>query len=85
MVRGGSFSAGFETLQTFKSPFNACEASISDFCFDDDACHDKLTKGDGLREIVSVCRMLKVGWSVASRMVPFWYLECQPNVNPQPD
>lgn len=76
MVRGGSFSAGFETLQTFKSPFNACVANMSDFCFDDDACHDKLIKGDGLREIVSVCRMLKVGWSVASRTVPFWYLTC---------
>lgn len=71
MVRGGSFSGGFETLQTFKSPFNACEASISDFCFDDDACHAKLIKGDGARDAVKVCRIVKVGLRVAIKVEPF--------------
>jgi hypothetical protein len=49
-------------------------ASISDFCFDDDACHANDTIGDGPLEVVIVCKMVNVGRSVAISIDPFWYL-----------
>lgn len=61
MVRGVSFSAGLETLQTLRSPFAACEASISDFCFDEEACHANPIIGDGPRDMLNACKMLNVG------------------------
>lgn len=75
MVRGCSFSGGFDTLQTLRSPFNACDANISDFCLDDDACHAKPSNGDGPRDVVRVCRTVNVGRSVAIKIDPFWYLK----------
>ena len=61
MVRGVSFSGGFETLQTRKSPFIAWEASMSDFCFADDVCHANPITGDGPRGVFKVCKTLKEG------------------------
>lgn len=54
ITRGGSLPGGFATLQTLRSPLAARVASISDFCFDDDACHANDTMGDGPREVVIV-------------------------------
>lgn len=65
---------GFDTLQTLRSPFAACVANISDFCFDDDACHASEIIGDGPRDVVNVCKIVKVGRRVAIRIDPFWYL-----------
>lgn len=71
---GDSVPGGFGTLQTLRSPSDVCEASISDFCFDDDACQAKLTIGDGPLAVVSVCKMVNVGCNVAIKIDPFWYL-----------
>jgi hypothetical protein len=54
ITRGDSFPGGFATLQTRKSPFDDCVASMSDFCFDEDACQAKEIIGDGPREVVRV-------------------------------
>ena len=61
MTRGASLPGGFATLQTLRSPLKDKVASISDFCFDDDACHANETMGDGPREVDMVCRMVNVG------------------------
>lgn len=58
MTRGDSFPGGFATLQTRKSPLEACVANMSDFCFDDEACHARERIGDGPREVVNVWRMV---------------------------
>lgn len=84
MARGGSLPGGFDILQTLKSPLAACVASISDFCFDDDACHASEVIGEGPRELVKVCRMVKMGRRVAIRMEPFWYLGGSAGVNSHP-
>ena len=63
-------------LQTRRSPSPLCTASMSDFCFVEDACQAKSTMGEGDRDVDNVCWMVKVGWMVAMRMEPFWYLEC---------
>lgn len=54
ITRGDSFPGGFDTLQTLKSPFEDWVASISDFCFDEDACQAKEIIGEGPREVVRV-------------------------------
>jgi hypothetical protein len=54
ITRGDSFPGGFATLQTRKFPFDDCVASISDFCFDEDACHAREIIGDGSREVGKV-------------------------------
>ena len=68
---GTSAPAGFAILQTLKSPFAICTASISDFCFEDDACHASPVIGEGATEVVSVCRMVKDGNNEAIRIDPF--------------
>jgi hypothetical protein len=73
MVLGDSAVGGFETLQTRRSPSNVCEAIISERCFVDDACHDRLTMGDGARDVVKVWRMVKDGCSATIKMDPFMY------------
>ena len=75
IVLGVSAPAGFETLQTRRSPSALCTASMSDFCFDDDACHARPRIGDGARVVDRVWRIVKVGKSEAMRMEPFWYLQ----------
>jgi hypothetical protein len=44
---------------------------MSDLDRDDDACHESVTIGDGPRDVVRLCRMVKRGWSVAIRSEPF--------------
>jgi hypothetical protein len=75
ITRGASLPGGFATLQTLRSPLADIVASMSDFCFDDDACHANDTIGEGPREVVIVWRMVNVGNNVAIRIDPFWYLD----------
>lgn len=85
MVFGDSAVGGFDTLHIRKSPSIVCDASISDFCFVDEACQARLTMGEGARWVVRVCKIVKprfgpligfgtIGSSLTSRMDPFWYL-----------
>lgn len=71
MTLGVSLVGGFATLQTRRSPSNVCVASMSDFCFDDEACHVSETIGDGPRDVVSVCRIVNEGCSAVIRIEPF--------------
>ena len=64
--------AGFDTLHTRKSPLEACVASISDFCFEDEACQAIEIIGEGPREVVKVWRIVNWGRRFAIRMDPFW-------------
>lgn len=59
-------------LQTLRSPSAVCVASMSDFCFDEDACQANDTIGDGPLDVVKVCKMANVGCRLAMRMEPFW-------------
>jgi len=45
---------------------------MSDFWRDDEACHAKVTMGDGPRDVVKLCKMVNLGWSVAINSEPFW-------------
>lgn len=47
---------------------------MSVFCFDEDPCHAKPVILEGARLVVSVCKMVKDGCSVAMRIDPFRYL-----------
>lgn len=47
---------------------------MSDFCFDDEACHVNETIGEGPLDVVRVWRIVKVGWSAVMRIDPFLYL-----------
>lgn len=67
-------SGGFDILQTLRSPLADWVASISDFCFAEDACHASEMMGDGNRDEVKVCKMVKLGKREAMRIDPFWYL-----------
>jgi hypothetical protein len=71
MTLGDSFPGGFATLQTLKSPFDACVANMSDFCFDEEACQAIEMIGDGPREVVSVCRIVNWGRRLAINIDPF--------------
>ena len=71
---GDSAVGGFDTLQTRKSPSEVCVASISDFCFVDDACHARLTMGEGARSVVKVCKIVKEGCRATMRIEPLRYL-----------
>ena len=61
IIVGDADFAGLAMLHTRRSPSNVCVASISDFCFAEEACHARLTIGDGALEVVNVCNMVKVG------------------------
>lgn len=54
ITRGDSFTGGFATLQTLKSPLEACVANISDFCLEEEACQANDIIGEGPREVVRV-------------------------------
>lgn len=71
IVLGDSAVGGFETPQTRKSPSEVCVASISDFCFVEDACHAKFTIGEGARAVVKVCKIVKEGCKATIRIDPF--------------
>lgn len=61
ITRGESFDGGFDTLQTRRSPSRVWVANISDFCLEDEACHDIAAIGDGPLDVVNVWRIVKVG------------------------
>jgi hypothetical protein len=80
-LAGSSALKDFATLQTRKSPLCVCVESMSDFWRDDDACHANVTIGEGERDVVRLCKIVKRGCSVAMRSDPFWYLrsgQCRP-------
>jgi hypothetical protein len=74
MTLGGSAVAGFDTLQTLRSPSAVWVASMSDFCFEDEACHVNVTIGEGARDVVKVCRIVNDGCNAASKIEPLLYL-----------
>lgn len=47
---------------------------MSVFCFEDEPCHAKPVILEGAREVVKVCRMVKAGWRVATKIEPLRYL-----------
>ena len=71
---GTSAPAGFAILQTRKSPLAICTASISDLCFEFDACQAKPTIGDGVTDVDRVCKIVKEGKRDAIRIDPLLYL-----------
>lgn len=71
---GDSVVGGFDTLQTLRSPSAVCVASMSDFCFEDEACHVRCAMGDGPWDVVKVCRIVNVGCRAASNIEPLRYL-----------
>lgn len=45
---------------------------MSDFCFDDEACHARQVMGEGaMPEALRVCKMVKDGERAATRTEPF--------------
>ena len=71
ITRGESLVGGLATLQTLRSPSEVWVASMSDFCFEDDACQARLAMGEGPRDVLKVWRMVKEGCRQASKMEPF--------------
>ena len=67
---GASPVGGFATLQTLKSPSEVCVASMSDFCFVEEACQARFAMGEGPLDVVRVCNMVKAGCSAAKRIEP---------------
>ena len=57
-------------LQTRKSPSWVCVASISDFCREDEACHARVTIGDGPLDVVRLCKMVNLGCKAAIKREP---------------
>lgn len=65
----------FGTLHTLKSPSRVCTASISEVCFEEDACHARPTIGEGeIDVVVSVCRIVNEGDRAAIKTDPLLYL-----------
>lgn len=61
----------FAMLQTRRSPSWVWVASMSDFCREDEACHARVTIGDGALEVVKLCSMVNRGCSEAINKLPF--------------
>ena len=61
MTRGGSVLGGFDTLHTLRSPSAVWDASISDFCLEEEACQLRFVIGDGALEVVRVCKIVNDG------------------------
>ena len=74
IVAGAADFTGFAILQTLRSPSNVCVASMSDFCLAEEACHARLTIGEGALAVVKVCKIVKVGCKDTIRIDPFEYL-----------
>jgi hypothetical protein len=71
---GGSPIGPLGTLQTRRSPSIVCDASMSDFCFDEEPCQANCMMGEGGRCVLSVCRIVKEGCNAAIKIEPFRYL-----------
>jgi hypothetical protein len=74
MTRGASLVGGLATLQTLRSPSEVWVASMSDFCFDEEACQARFAIADGPLDVLRVWRIVKAGCSDAKRIDPFLYL-----------
>lgn len=61
----------FAMLQTRRSPSWVWVASMSDFCREEEACHARVTIGDGALEVVKLCSIVNRGCSEAINMLPF--------------
>ena len=61
-------------LQTLRSPLAICTASMSDFCFELDACQASPTIGDGAIEVDRVCNIVNDGSKEAMSIDPLLYL-----------
>ena len=48
-------------------------ASISDFCFDEEACQESAAIGEGPRDVLRVCKMVNAGFRAASSIDPLLY------------
>jgi len=62
----------FAMLQTRRSPSWVWVANMSDFCFEEEACHARVTIGDGLLEVVKLWMIVNRGCKVQIRIEPFW-------------
>jgi len=68
-------SSDLGTLHTRRSPSFVCTASISDFCFDEEACHANAVIVEGCIDVVvSVCSIVNAGDNAAMRTEPLLYL-----------
>lgn len=45
---------------------------MSDFCLEDEACHAKVTIGEGALEVVKLCNIVNRGCNEAINILPFW-------------
>ena len=70
MTLGASAVGGLDTLHTRRSPSAVRVANMSDFCLEEDACQDNDVIGDGARDVMRVCRIVKDGCKDASSMDP---------------
>jgi hypothetical protein len=61
----------FAMLQTRRSPSCVWVANISDFCLEDDACHAKVTIGEGALDVVRLCNIVNRGCNEAINRLPF--------------
>lgn len=73
MTLGIPLVGGLGTLQTRRSPSAFWIASMSDFCFEEDACHVSIEMGEGDLAVLRVCRIVNCGCSAAKRMEPLRY------------
>jgi len=64
-------SSDLGTLHTRRSPSLVCTASISDFCFDEEACHARVVMVEGCTDVVvRVCNIVNAGDSAAMSTEP---------------
>lgn len=70
-------SSDLGTLHTRRSPSLVWTANISDFCFDEEACHANVVMVEGCIEVVvRVCSIVKAGDKAAMSTEPLLYLLC---------
>ena len=68
---GMSAPAGLAILQTLRSPLAICTASMSDLCFEEDACQASPIIGDGVTDVERVCSIVNDGSKEAISIEPF--------------
>lgn len=60
----------FAMLQTRRSPSFVCVANMSDFWREEEACHARVTIGEGPLDVVKLCNMVNLGCSAAINSDP---------------
>jgi hypothetical protein len=71
----------FAILQTRRSPSFVCVANMSDFWREEDACHAKVTIGEGPLEVVKLCNIVNLGCKAAISNEPLENLVVVSNVS----